>query len=310
MKTISRFLALVLAAIGLSPSLSAREWTATDGRKMEADFVSATADSVTIKRAADGQTFTLPLNAISQADQEWIKEQMAKPAPAGKPIEGPYAELVTGDWALSEHDGMPFALFASKELDASKKYPLVVSLHGRSQNNENGKQLGPFARAFADPENYAKRPCIIFAPLGYQPWGGEGTAWSNEPGTKALAFIEELIDTLPIDEKRVYVCGHSMGGFGSCHFAVTEPRLFAAVVATAGCTGPSSADTFKRLPLWLHHAADDAVVEVQYSRDLAEALERSKSFKYSEYPDGGHGIAGKVFNDPAVHEWMFNQGVE
>lgn len=87
----------------------------------------------------------------------------------------------------------------------------------------------------------------------------------------------------------------------------TISRFVADWVATAGCTGPSSADSCNGLPLWLHHAADDAVVEVQYSRDRAEARERSK---YSKYPEGGHGIAGKAFNDPAVHEGMFSQGVE
>jgi predicted peptidase len=98
-----------------------------------------------------------------------------------------------------------------------------------------------------------------------------------------------------------------MGGFGACHFAVTEPKRFAAVVAGAGCTGVDSADVFKRLPIWLHHAADDPTVEVQYSRDLAEALKRSETMKYTEYPTGGHGIAGTIFNNDEVHEWIFQQ---
>lgn len=286
------------------PEARSREWTSTDGRKLEADFVSATGDSVIVKRAADGRSFTLPLKGLSDADQTWVKEELAKNA---KPVEGPYATLLTGEWALSEDDGLPFALFGAKDLDASKKYPLVVGLHGRSQNAENGKQLGPFSKSFSEPGRYEKNPCIILAPLGYQPFGGQGTAWSNEPGTKTLALIEKLIESLPIDENRIYVVGYSMGGFGACHFAVTEPKRFAAVVAGAGCTGVDSADVFKRLPLWLHHAADDPTVEVRYSRDLAEALKRSETMKYTEYPTGGHGIAGTIFTDDAVHEWIFQQ---
>lgn len=302
MKTTLLFAAAVLI-LGASTTL-AREWTSTDGRKLEADFVSATDEAVTVKRAADGRTFTLPLKGLSAADQDWVKEELAKNA---KPPDGPYAALLTGDWALSEDDGLPFALFGAADLDASKKYPLVVGLHGRSPNAENGKQLGPFSRSFADPARYEKNPCIILAPLGYQPFGGQGTAWNNEPGTKTLELIEKLIETLPIDESRVYVVGYSMGGFGACHFAVTEPKRFAAVVAGAGCTGPSSADVFRRLPIWLHHAADDPTVEVRVSQELAEALKRSDTMKYTEYPTGGHGIAGTIFNDDAVHEWIFQQ---
>ncbi|GEM_PF-1417847 len=137
---LSSFFALVSLA-------HSREWTANDGRKLEADFVSADATSVIVKRAADGKSFTLPLGGISEADRAWIKEEQAKSA---KPVTGAYA------------------------LD--------------------------------------------------------------------------LIKELPIDENRAYVVGYSMGGFGACHFAVTEPKRFAAVVAGAGCTGPSSADVFKRLP--------------------------------------------------------------
>lgn len=285
----------------------ARQWTSSEGKKLEAIYQSATEEAVTLKRAADGQTFTLPLSKLSQADQDWIAERRKMPAAPGKPIEGPFAEMITGDWALGEEDGLPYALFGAKELDGEKKYPLVVSLHGRSQNNENGKQLTFFTKEFANPERYAKNPCIIFAPLAYQPWGGEGTGWSNEPGEKALAMIETLIKELPIDEDRVYVAGHSMGGFGTCYFMYTEPKLFAGGVATAGCTGTYSADVLKRQPLWLHHAVDDKVTEVQGSRNLAEALERSKTFKYTEHPTGGHGIARPVFSDDEVHAWLFSQ---
>ena len=124
---------------------------------------------------------------------------------------------------------------------------------------------------------------------------------------KALELIEDLSDKLPVDEDRIYVFGHSMGGFGTCHFIQTEPKLFAAGIASAGCTGPSSAGTFKRFPLWLFHAVDDPTVEVKYSRDLAEALKREKLFKYTEYPDGGHGIVPKIVGTPEVHEWLFQQ---
>jgi predicted peptidase len=305
MKTISLGVAALLMA-GMSP-LHAREWTATDGRKLDATFVSATDTAVNVKRTTDGRSFTLPLTGLSEADQAWVKEELAKNT---KPVEGPFAPLLTGDWALSEDDGLPFAIFGAKDLDASKQYPLVVALHGRSPNTENGKQLGPFSRSFAEPARYAKNPCIILAPHGYQPFGGQGTAWNSEPGTKALALIEKLTESLPIDKNRIYVVGYSMGGFGACHFAVTEPKRFAAVVAGAGCTGPDSAPAFKRLPIWLHHAADDPTVEVKYSQELAEALKRSETMKYTEYPTGGHGIAGTIFNNDAVHEWIFQQNRE
>ncbi|QIF04452.1 prolyl oligopeptidase family serine peptidase [Roseimicrobium sp. ORNL1] len=314
-----RLIAL-LTAMGLPMLASARTWTAADGRKLEADLVSATAAAVTVKNAA-GQTFTIPLERLSEEDRKWVQSNGATPpaakpgAPASptanaphKPIEGTYASLVTGDWALSKHEDLPFALYASKELSASQKYPLVLALHGKSQNDENGKQVNGWMKSFTKTENYAAHPCIILAPLCYQPFGGTGAGWYDKPGTEAVDLVKKLIKSLPIDEKRIYVIGHSMGGFGTCHLMNAEPRLFTAGVAVSGCSGPETANTFKKRPLWIFHAVDDEVVKVSVSQTLAKALERSeKTFKYTEFPTGGHGIATKVFDDPEVHKWLFGQ---
>lgn len=297
--------AAVLSLLGAIPA-RARTWTSSDGRALDAEFVSVSGNTVTLKRAGDGKSFTLPLEKLSAPDQEWIKTSAATATPA-KPLEGPFAKLVTGDWALSEHEGLPFAMFAAKNLDASKKLPLLLALHGKSDNNVNGKQLGGWMTVFAKPDNYAARPCIIVAPLCYQPFGGTGGGWGDKPGDQAIRLVKDLCKSLPVDEKRVYIIGYSMGGFGTCHLIESEPRLFAAGVAVAGCSGAGSASAFRSLPLWLHHAADDDIVNVQGSRDLAEALKRSKSFKFTEYPDGGHGIVGRVFDTPEVHSWLFAQ---
>lgn len=288
---------------------SAREWTSSDGRKLQADFVSVAGADVVVKRA-DGQTMKIPLTRLSPADQAWVKDQAGKPAAPGKKIEGPFAPLITGDWALSKHKNLPFAIYGAADLDAGKTYPLVLALHGKSQNDENGKQVGGWMKGFTKEERYKKNPCIIVAPLGYQPFGGTGSAWNSEPGTETIDLVKELIKSLPIDKGRVYCVGYSMGGFGTCHLINQESRLFAAGVAVAGCTGPDTAGTFKKVPLWLFHAADDPTVEVDYSRKLAEELKRDKDCKYTEYPTGGHGIIGKVFEEEPLYEWLFAKGVK
>jgi predicted peptidase len=311
----TRSLVSTLFALVVSLSSSAREWTSIDGRKLEAEFISATADNVILKRATDGREFTLPIARLSQADRDWLKEQSTAPATppsssaAAKPIQGPYAQLVTGDWALSEHKGLPFALYAAKDLDTSKKYPLILALHGKSSNDENGKQVGGWMKSFAKPDRYKKNPCIIVAPLCYQPYGGGGGGWGDKPGTEAIALVKDLVKNLSlVDKDRICVIGHSMGGFGVCHLMATEPRLFAAGIPVSGYGSTGEAGELKRKPLWLFHAADDETVKVDGARNFAEAMKRSKLFKYTEYPNGGHGIPGRVFDDDAVHEWLFNVG--
>jgi predicted peptidase len=303
---------LCLLSLSFATSCLAREWTSADGRKLQADLVSATATHVTLKRATDGQTFPLEISRLSPADQAWIKQQSTTAAPtaagAGKPLSGHFAALATGDWALSKQGNLPFAFYASKDLDASKTYPLILALHGRSQNDENGKQVGGWMKSFTKEERYKKHPCIIVAPLGYQPFGGTGRAWNSAPGEESIDLVKELLKSLPIDKERVYCVGYSMGGFGTCHLINSEPRLFAAGVAVAGCTGPDTAGTFKKVPLWLFHAADDATVPVTGSQELWAELKRDKECQYTEYPTGGHGIVGKVFEEEPLHEWLFSKG--
>jgi len=119
-------------------------------------------------------------------------------------------------------------------------------------------------------------------------------------------LVKDLVKKLPIvDPDRVYVIGYSMGGFGTWHFLKEETRLFAAGVPVAG--GSSSVSKLRSMPIWAWHGAKDTVVPVESTRKCAEELKRSKVFKYTEMPEGGHGIIGNVVDDVKVHEWLFEQ---
>jgi len=303
----SRFLVLALSFLGLTAVTHARLWTSNDGKTLEAEWVSAAQDQVTLRRP-DGQVFTLPLSRLSAADQAWVKQQAAAPAAvaAVKPIEGPFGKLITGSWALSEHDGLKFALYGGKSLSAENQYPLVLALHGKSPNTENGKQVAGWMNSFTKKDNESARPCFVVAPLSAQPAAGQGTGWNGAEVEQVVKLVKALVKNLPVDPKRVYIVGHSMGGFGTCHIMGSEPRLFAAAIPVSGVS-QGDVDAMDRKPVWMFHAADDKVVPVAGAREFAEAMKKDKQFKYTESPTGGHGVVGPVFNDPETHKWLFAQ---
>jgi hypothetical protein len=74
-------LALLFASI-LAP-LHARTWSDTQGRTLEADYVSATATDVTLRRAADARTFVLPLATLTASDRDFVSAQLTA-SPAAK----------------------------------------------------------------------------------------------------------------------------------------------------------------------------------------------------------------------------------
>jgi predicted esterase len=318
--------AVALAFVALPAA--AHEFTSTDGRKLDAEFVTATADQVTLKRAGDGQVFTLPKSRFSADDQKWINEQRipvagapgelatppAKPgaapanpaAPAAKPIEGSYAALITGDWALSEQGGVKFAFYGGKNLSATEKYPFILVLHGRSKNTENGKQVGGWMKSFTKPDNYSVRPCFLLAPMSAQPDAGEGRGWNGKEMEEVLKLVKEMAKKLPVDPKRIYIAGHSMGGYGTMHLMGHEPRLFAAGIPVAGLSN-EDIGPLQRKPIWFFNATDDKLAKVEDAREFSKLMRNSKQFKFTEPPTGGHGVVGQVFDDPETQKWLFDQ---
>ncbi len=76
----------VLIPLVFTVSLNARTWTSTEGKKIEAEFVSGDSKKVTINRG--GRNFTLPLSNLSPADQEFARGKIKSMAP-GKGTEPP-----------------------------------------------------------------------------------------------------------------------------------------------------------------------------------------------------------------------------
>ena len=81
---VSLHLIAALTLVLTAAALPARTWTAADGRTLDADFVSASATAVTLKRAG-GKPFTIELSKLSEADREFVAEQAKKPAEPAKP---------------------------------------------------------------------------------------------------------------------------------------------------------------------------------------------------------------------------------
>ena len=67
-----------------------RTWTAVNGKKVEAEFVSNSDGQVSLKMKS-GKVFKVPLNKLSKADQDFLKAKSspAKPVPAEPPSEKP-----------------------------------------------------------------------------------------------------------------------------------------------------------------------------------------------------------------------------
>ena len=113
---------------------------------------------------------------------------------------------------------------------------------------------------------------------------------------------------LPIDAKRVYVTGLSMGGYGTWDLLARKPELFAAGVPVCGGADEATAEAVKGVPVWAFHGAKDGVVKPARSKNMVAALEKAGAKpKFTEYPTVGHDAWNPAYKDPAMFAWLFAQ---
>ncbi|MFO1485387.1 MAG: prolyl oligopeptidase family serine peptidase [Verrucomicrobiaceae bacterium] len=207
----------------------------------------------------------------------------------------------TGDFVIKVNYSYLLGKPEGYEADATKKWPLVIFLHGsgeRGNDLELLKKHGP-PKLIADGEKF---PAVI-ASLQCKP----GDLW-NPHGVKAVT--DHLIKTERIDTSRVYLTGLSMGGFGTWETAFEYPDTFAAIAPVCGGAGVRwvTAERIKHLPCWIFHGDKDGAVPVENSQKIYDALKKIDApVKLTIYPGVGHDSWTRTYANPEFWEWLFAQ---
>ena len=148
----------------------------------------------------------------------------------------------------------------------SKPAPLLILMHSASSSGERQEKNTKLAAA-------AKKAGMIFiAPDGTIGLDGR-RVWNaaksccQKPGIEIddLTYINALIDEvaieLPVDQNRIYMVGHSNGGFMSIAFACSTGRI-AGVVSLAGAMDVDAQCQSERPFNFLQiHGTDDATIK-------------------------------------------------
>ncbi len=80
------FIFSMLLLLAPPDSLDARTLTAQDGRTIEVEILAYDGDSIRIKRKDSGQTFTVPIESFSAADQRALRAEAKAEAAKPKPV--------------------------------------------------------------------------------------------------------------------------------------------------------------------------------------------------------------------------------
>lgn len=244
-----------------------------------------------------------------------------------------FAVLLTAGAALSQDDyearvykndagqTLNYRLLIPKDYSpaGTEKFPLVLFLHGAGERgDDNKKQLVHGTREFATEANRTKYPCFVIAPQCPNDKKWAEVDWSSDTHKQpaedsiSLKLTRELMKSLEkefrIDDKRLYVTGLSMGGYGTWDMITRTPDLFAAAIPICGGADETTADRITKLPVWAFHGDKDGAVKPERSRRMIAAIEKAGGKpKYTEYPGVGHDSWTQTYANPEVMAWLFAQ---
>src|SRR5262245_61180739 len=194
------------------------------------------------------------------------------------------------------NETIEYDVFVSSKINKTKKSPLVIGLHGL------GTQPRHWLSRITDAAD--KAGYIVAAPTGYTVTGWYGANGAGRPvGASSVGALSEkdVLNVLElmkkefnIDEHRIYLAGHSMGGAGALFLGIKHKDVWAAVSASAPAIRanlhtPDELDQAKDLPFILIHGDADTAVPVAQSREWAAKMKDLKmTYEYREIRGGTH----------------------
>ncbi|HYJ38920.1 MAG TPA: T9SS type A sorting domain-containing protein [Chitinophagaceae bacterium] len=212
-------------------------------------------------------------------------------------------------------------------VDLTKKYPLIIFLHGIGERGNGTTQL-PFVLANAIPKYINAGHPMRFTSLS----GVQETFLVLSPqlstayGSWQNIYVDEMLKyakaNLRVDTNRIFLTGLSLGGGGTWKYATastTNARQFASIAVTCGtCEWGNMCNLASvNLPVWAFHATDDGTVGVSCTHNAINMMMSCNPTVLpikTIYSSGNHWIWDMSFDtthnwqNPNVFEWFLGQG--
>jgi predicted esterase len=230
------------------------------------------------------------------------------------------------DGKLSE-----FALYVPPDFDPTRKYPLIVALHGM-----NGRPMEMLMWLFGhdDPardgyweDRHPRKSLEPLEAIVVAPDGHFNTMYRDLGEEDVMRVVDWATATYPIDETRVSITGPSMGGIGAAACALHHPDRFAAAEPLCGYhsffvrgdlggmrpwehflaevrSNVLWAENGQYLPLYIVHGTKDLPEE-----NSGVLIDRYEELHYDvkhEHPDLGHNVWQPTYEDLKGARWLLD----
>lgn len=228
------------------------------------------------------------------------------------------------EYSADDGNKLFYQIHMPDTLEDGKEYPLILYMHGAgSKADDNSHIYSRFADFLRMYENsdYRNRS-ILLAPgcpksgrwVSVRDWSQTTLDHTVAPTAQMQAVIDILdiiTDKLPIDKKRLYIHGNSMGAHATWELLSRFPGRFAAAIPGCGAGDPEMAHKKLDTAIWIFHGDADKTVPYECSVIMNDALTAAghKNFKFTTFPGAGHGISKMIADTEDLMKWMFEQSL-
>lgn len=210
-------------------------------------------------------------------------------------------ELITHRGVIT--GGYNFWVYLPENYDPlAANMPVIIYLHGKSCCGTDLYQVMRYGTLDAIKRGRNINAVVI----GPQ---SPGEAWKPE---KLLKILDWCLEHYPADSDRVYVCGMSMGGFGTMDMVGTYPDRIAAGVALCGGTYLKDYHGLGQVPLWIMHGTADEKVSVTQSKKVVQKMIEDgddNRVMYDWLPGYNHGKLARCFYMDMIYDWLFDHNM-
>lgn len=212
-----------------------------------------------------------------------------------------------------------FLIYGKDQIKKDEKMPLLIYLHGAGGIGNQIRKIERQPKRLLETIKKAGHKCLCVAPQAMKSPRNHGEKGGWVPADLDL-LLDHLKKILPIDEKRIYLTGNSMGGYGTFVWAGNSPNHFAAIAPIVGGLGPGGPkdvtpklDEWGRnlagIPMKAYYGENDRVVPADRGEMIMKAIKKAGGEKAQVIvlPGEGHGAGRIPAADPEFVKWLFSQ---
>ena len=184
--------------------------------------------------------------------------------------------------------------------EKAEKQPVLIFLHGKSLSGTDLNRVKRYGVLRA-MERGRKIPAIVIAPQLAK------GSWNPDKVLEILEYVQKNYNT---DNSRIYVCGMSLGGYGTLHFAGKHADKITAAVAICGGGNIADGCNLATIPLWIQHGDKDFIVPISESEKVVNAIRKCKkkaNLIFTVIKGGNHSSVEQLFHEDAMYDWLFAQ---